>query len=405
MSVAVDSLMWSLPDSALVLLQEHLDPKSHYAQLLLSELLYKNDHAQTNRTGLMAAVAHYDSLVAADARGASRRQRNAFLDARAHYINGVGYYESDSVVEACVEYLKALEVMGGRFKESELTGHKAKFMELAHIRLTVLFSDQYLHEQAIFFAKQALGYHENSGSPPWNKSWLMDEIGSHFDMAGQLDSADYYYNSAIECINDTNSLMYRDVRSHQAYLSYQREGMTDSIMDVLYGLLYKAENEREYYARCLTIGEIYHYAHSLDSAWKYLNDVYENTNRCNAKKQAAEWLIDISIALGREDEKREFASYLAPYATHEENYGILKSRLSELYKNHVRNWSERQHSEKNRRVLIQVAIVFGGLLLVLSAVLCLYLGAKSNARKLDRKLKEERVAIPLKTSILTCTPR
>ena len=70
MSVAVDSLMWSRPDSALVLLQEHLDPKSHYAQ--------------TNRMELMAAVAYYDSLVAADTRGASRRQRDAFLDAHAH---------------------------------------------------------------------------------------------------------------------------------------------------------------------------------------------------------------------------------------------------------------------------------------------------------------------------------
>ena len=73
----------------------------------------------------------------------------AFLDARAYYINGVGYYENDSVVEACKEYLKALKVMEERFEEKELVGKKAQFMAMSYTRLTTLFSDLYFHEQAI----------------------------------------------------------------------------------------------------------------------------------------------------------------------------------------------------------------------------------------------------------------
>ncbi len=34
----------------------------HYAHLLLSELLYKNDYAQTNRPALLQAVRYFDSL-------------------------------------------------------------------------------------------------------------------------------------------------------------------------------------------------------------------------------------------------------------------------------------------------------------------------------------------------------
>ncbi len=34
--VAIDSLMWSRPDSAFALLQEHFDPEQPYAQLLLA---------------------------------------------------------------------------------------------------------------------------------------------------------------------------------------------------------------------------------------------------------------------------------------------------------------------------------------------------------------------------------
>ena len=40
----------------------------------------------------------------------------AFLDARAHYINGVGFYEKGDVVNACAEYLRTLEVMEAHFE-------------------------------------------------------------------------------------------------------------------------------------------------------------------------------------------------------------------------------------------------------------------------------------------------
>ena len=74
---AIDSLLWQQPDSALAVLQDYLACRDamiaspeipdgdfiethamrlydqHYANLLLAELLYKNDYAQTNRTELL----------------------------------------------------------------------------------------------------------------------------------------------------------------------------------------------------------------------------------------------------------------------------------------------------------------------------------------------------------------
>ena len=145
--VAVDTLMQLQPDSALALLldQPRDDP---YYQLLLSEALYKNDFAQANRDALQAAMAYYDSI------------GDPFLAARCHYMNGVGYYEMDSVIPACEQYLKALEIMETGFEEKDLVGYKAKFMALTYTHLCDLFSDQYLHEQAIYFAKQSLPYYD-----------------------------------------------------------------------------------------------------------------------------------------------------------------------------------------------------------------------------------------------------
>ena len=63
--VAVDSLLWRQPDSALALLLPWFDSCGdvsgnvsttfdlHYAHLLLSELLYKNYYEQTNRAELL----------------------------------------------------------------------------------------------------------------------------------------------------------------------------------------------------------------------------------------------------------------------------------------------------------------------------------------------------------------
>ena len=154
---AIDSLLWRQPDSALAVLQDYLacrdamiaSPETpdgdfiethamrlydrHYANLLLAELLYKNDYAQTNRTELLQAVGYFDSLsftlndhsslhrliAGGDPLSPTQNDQLFFLSARAHYINGVGYYEHDSVVDACQEYLKALEVMEGHFEEKK----------------------------------------------------------------------------------------------------------------------------------------------------------------------------------------------------------------------------------------------------------------------------------------------
>ena len=262
---AIDSMMWSQPDSAFTQLLAFADNpladsldafNGHYFHLLLSELLYKNDYAQTNRDDLLRAVAYLDSLCASD--GSRRTPADlAFLDARAHYIEGVGYYEMDSVVPACEQYIQSVETMEERFSEKELTGHKAQFMALAFTRLTDVFSDQYLHEQAISFAKRSIPYYESWETGSWRLAWALQEIGAHYDMMQLFDSAEYYYDSALALLVDTNSQIYRDVASRKAFLSYEKQQNTDESVSVLLHIANLAENDMERAARFLSIGEIY----------------------------------------------------------------------------------------------------------------------------------------------------
>ena len=216
---SIDTLMQSRPDSALAMLLDTSFDEPYY-QLLLSEALYKNDSQQANRTELLAAMDYFDSLGGRD--GVHTVSTNgAFLAARCHYMNGVGYYEMDSVVPACAEYLKALEIMEEYFREKDLAGHKAKFMALTHTHLCGLFSDQYLHEQAICFGKRALFYYNRYNAKPCHIAWILNVIGSQYEMLGVLDSAECYYLKGVNLLPDTNNINYRDLTARQAFLSYE----------------------------------------------------------------------------------------------------------------------------------------------------------------------------------------
>jgi hypothetical protein len=197
-------------------------------------------------------------------KGHSSNPNLAFLDARSHYINGVGYYENDSMVEACKEYMKALEVMENHYKEKKLVGHKAQFMALTYTRLTDLFSDSYLPEQAVFFAQISLSYYSLFNAPLWHIARMLNEIGSNYEIKGEYDNAELYYSQGLDLLTDTNNLVYRDIAAHLAFLSYKNEATKkSSALKQLNSLMARSQSDKEYLARCAVVGEIYYYEKQL----------------------------------------------------------------------------------------------------------------------------------------------
>ena len=419
--VAVDSLMWRQPDSALVLLLPWFDSAAapaeydrHYAHLLLSELLYKNYCEQTNRAELLQAESYFDSLVgqrppfkgvpvrAGDSKNAS--QSLAFLAARAHYMDGVGHYERDSLVPACREYMKALEIMEGRFDEKDLTGHKTLFMAYAFSRLMEMYSDLYLHEQTICFARLSLEYYIKTEAPSWYSARIFNELGMQYEMMTRLDSAQYYYLKAAKVLHDTNSLLYRDIITHLAVLDYKNTKQIDTATRVLYDLLSKAQYFDEYMARAAILGEIFYHEKQYDSALVYLNMVYENSERTDSRKQAAEWIVGIYKAKGYDSKILEYAEFLVPFANQEENQSAIKSQLTELYNAFQQKKMEFRHqalTQRNKKLAIAVV---GGLLCVLLVLLIIHMRRKHRfktqleAQNYAHEVKQKALAGRLKTS-------
>ena len=438
----IDSLLWRQPDSALAMLQNYLACRDvacnvsnandtiiedvahyvsttaydrHYANLLLAELLYKNDYAQTNRAELLQAVGYFDSLALVsighthalrrhcglDPQSPCRYDNLVFLDARAHYINGVGYYEHDSVVPACKEYLKALEVMEEHFEEEELVRKKAKFMALTYTHLTSLFSDMYLHEQAIYFGKESLKYYQKYDAEPRHIAWMLNIIGLRYDILDSYDSSYFYCNQGLKILPDTNSLTYRDIKTHLIYLSYIEGDSLVKPLRHLYNLISKAYDDKEYYSRCLTIGEIFYQEKQYDSAWNYFNKVYEGTQSVESKKLSAERLVEICKAKGNEYKAMEYADFLVPYANLEENQSATKSQLTEQYKNYGQRRQERVHQQEKMRSLRRTMIIVGSLLVLMLFITILYHKNKKRKQRLETQIEADRYAHEIQQKALS----
>ena len=373
----IDSLMWRRADSAFVLLQEFVvSPEAekletfdgHYCQLLISELLYKNDCEQTNREDLLQAVDFFDSLIVnkndANKREVVTQKQNVFLDVRAHYINGVGYYELGNVVHACAEYLKALEVMEEHFEEKELVGKKAQFMTYIYNRLGDMFYGQLLVEPAISCYKKALVFCMREPTSIYGISVILYNLGIQFDIARQKDSADYYYNKALDYMPDSNNIHYRDIRMSKALLAYNKGLCLDSIIKELEYVVSLAPDNDEKITRFLTLGNVLFEDKQYDSSCFYLETVFEQQEDTPSRILAAENLCNIYRMKGDSVKSQKYASFLSGFTMSEIEKKTEVSKVNELFKEHFTKQQERQAGlarekavKKALKIIISIAIV------------------------------------------------
>ncbi len=378
--VGIDSLMWVEADSALKVMMEFAGSEAadsldefegHYCQVLIAELLFKNDYGQSNRKDLLKAVHYFDSIVdGADGRNADARgkadacgaslQRDAFLAARAHYINGAGLYERDSVVEACGEYLKALEIMETHFPgiETQDVGvlrdrHIPRFMGLTYSRLAELFSDQFVLEPAIICFKRAIAFNRMEPTSSLGASKLLRHLGKQYDKLNQLDSAAYYYGEALRLLPDTNNLVYRDLVSQMALLHFNMGEDAESSIGDLKRMVIQAESEQERLNRFFTLGGIYFENRQYDSAIVYLTPVFENKEDATTQRLAAICLYNIYQSMGDLLKSTQYAMYQAENATPKGESSMQASQLNDLFQQYLQ-W-EQEKAEAERRQAEQLA--------------------------------------------------
>ncbi len=370
---AIDSLMWEQPDSALAVMMEFaaspeadsLDEfEGHYCQVLIAELLFKNDYGQSNREEVLKAVGYFDSI------------DDGFLAARAHYINGVGFYEQGDLVNACAEYLNTLRIMESHFAKNELVGKKARFMALTYNRLLDLFEAQLMPEPAIYCARQSLVYNQIAPTSLNAKANILSQIGLEYHILEETDSVVFYYEAAFNALHDRNNLVYRDLMASQALFDYYDLHDTTKALNSLKSMVAQAESETERITRYETIGDIYHNAGQFDSAKVYLETVFDFAKDATGQKLAAKALHDIAISEGDTLKANQYAQFLIEDVSAAAESQKRVSQLNELFQQHLQ-WEqeraevERQQAARLRRnrmivvvcVLVAVAVLLAWLLI------------------------------------------
>ena len=437
----VDSLMWQRPDSALACLLPYFDTccrdaiiaspepptgdsiethamrlyNRHYAHLLLAELLYKNDCEQTNRKDLLQVVYYFDSLLMADTRGVSPQRHGrrdashasaqnvsantaAFLDARAHYINGVGYYEHDSIVEACEEYLKALEMMEDRFEEKELVGKKAKFMIFDLNRLMELFSTQFMMEPAIECGNQALMYCNIAPTSSLAFSNTLYFIGKQYQKLGRFEEAKAYFEKAVASMESHDNLVYRNIVASKALCDYQTGLEMDQSVEDLWTIIAQAKNKEELLTRHLTIGDIYFEEGLFDSARYYLEMVFANGNDLTAQIQSAEYLRIIYDSIENKDLLDKCTLFLADHKKSEGESKALSSQLNGLFKGYLDKKQTRQAKTMQLKVVKKTIIISAPVLVILGLIVVFVVRGKGKRRQLE--MEQERASHSKETKAL-----
>ena len=407
----IDTLMWHHPDSALAVMMEFAaSPKAdsldvfegHYCQVLIAELLFKNDYGQSNREEVLKAVHYFDSIV--DLRGADARGKEdtrgvsvPFLDARAHYINGAGYYEQGDLVNACTEYLNTLRIMESHFAKNELVGKKARFMALTYGRLLDMFKDQLMPESAIYCAKQYLVYNQIAPTSLNAKANILYQIGLEYHILHKLDSVVFYYDAAFNALHDRNTIVYRDLVASQAVFDYYEVHDTIKALDSLKSMAVQSESDIERINRYSTIGDIYHNARQFDSAKVYLKAVFDFSNDDIGKKLAAKTLHDIAISEGDTLKANQYAQFLIEdVAAAAENQKRV-SQLNDMFQQHLQWEQERAEAERQQaaRLRRNRMIVVVSVLVVVAALLAWLLirrRIKQQRDEADQQMEAEREA-------------
>lgn len=412
----IDSLMWQRADSAFAVLlrfaesdeADSLDAfDGHYFHLLLAELLYKNNYQQTNRDALQQAVAYFDSLADCrppckalpEGRGIPSAKPDAtlpFLAARAHYINGVGCFERDSVVAACRAYLKALELMETHFPNIATQRITARhgttsissdlllwFMDLTYGRLEWLFSKQFMQEPAIICGKRALAIDTICSFNPYNTSSLFLDLGLQYSKLYELnkepylaDTAEYYFNEALRHLPDTNNRLFIDVVTQLELLKINMGRDFEPSIIVLKRMAAQTLDENERLCSYLAIGGIYHSYNQYDSALVYLTPVFENKKDPYRQRVIAPYLHEIYLNTGDTAKAALFARYIADNSATEGESNAQVSTLNNLFQQHLQ-WerdkalAHRQQAERQdrRQRLMWSAMAAAALLLALGLVL------------------------------------
>lgn len=260
--MAADSMMWSYPDSSLLVLEQipasrelRGEERALYA-LLLTQARYKSCVPLENDSLIRIAVDYYQ--------GSKEKERLA----QAYFYRGCVYVEEKELPKAIELYLKSLELMSGS-KDST-------FLAMLYSHLGSCYSEQKLRSTARDMYKK--GYASCLDQDSARICYILNKIGDAFLVEYQLDSALVYYQQALEMASvlQHSGLLFA-IYSDISALYNEQGRYAEAESYISKALLYQSTKE-DYTLACSTKGDILGDLNQSDSAIYYWKIGAESSN-------------------------------------------------------------------------------------------------------------------------------
>lgn len=373
MLVAADSMMWSNPDSALLVLEQIPDSRELRGEeralyaLLLTQARYKSCVLLENDSLIQIAVDYYE--------GGGKQERLA----QAYFYWGCVYVENEELPKAISLYLKSLELMSEK--------NNPIFMAMVYSHLGNCYNEQDLHSTARKMYRR--GYELCAAKDSARACYIVNKMGDSFLMEYQLDSALAYYQQALGMAfalqrSDLLFSLHSDIAA-----LYNEQGRYAEAESCISKALQYQSSKSDYILACSNKGDILGDLGQSDSAIYYWKIGAEASN-VYVKRASYH-------ALFREYEKRELWKESTLYADSFFIYydSILsmnnRAELDRLMDNHQVELHKRELSAKNQWIIVGLTAAF---LILVAILVILYLWRDGRRKKkymaLQQRLMENR---------------
>lgn len=372
MLVAADSMMWSNPDSALLVLEQipasrelQGEERALYA-LLLTQARYKSCVPLENDSLIRIAVNYY--------KGGREKERLA----QAYFYQGCVYVENEELSKAIELYLKSLELIPKR---------DSIFVAMLYTHLGSCYSGQKLRSIARDMYKK--GYAFCVGKDSARTCYLLNDIGDTFLVEYQLDSALVYYRQALEMASalQRSDLLF-SICSDIAALYNEQGRYAEAEFYISKALSYQS-SKKDYTLACSTKGDILGDLNQSDSAIYYWKIGAESSN-IYVKASSYDCLF-------REYKKmklwKESTLYADSFFIYYDSIQAMNDRaeLDELMDNHLVELHKRELSARNQWIIVGLVVAF---LVLVAILIILYLWRDGRRKKkyvdLQQRLMENR---------------
>ena len=314
--------------------------------ILLAEALYKNYLPQSNFDDIKAIIDYIETETTPN----STLLIPNYLRAKAHYYHAVGLSERENIASACEHYLKALEKMA---EIRTLDDEQTRFLFLTYTRLGELFLNENYCDIAIVKFRQALKYARKLNNDN-SVARTLKFIGNTHQLAGNIDSALYYFNKSLD-IGFTSSINQLDIEKSIARILFEN-GDKDSAYVIMKNNINKVDNYAVKDSYYTLLGEFYYYDKIYDSAIRYL-EYGSESKYFYTKLHSAIKLSAIYDSLQDNEKKTYYDNIISQLSIENINKSTDKTKLQNIYDEYKERRNEIESTRNRRKVYFIISSI------------------------------------------------